>query len=59
MGASAYAPRVMLKIVLLAYSQGLISSRVIAQTVHATSSSSPSAATANPATPTSPSSSAA
>ena len=31
-GASAYDPRVMLKIVLLAYSQGLISSRVIAQT---------------------------
>lgn len=28
-GASAYDPRVMLKIVLLAYSQGLISSRVI------------------------------
>ena len=31
-GASAYDPRVMLKIVLLAYSQGLISSRVIEQT---------------------------
>lgn len=30
-GASAYDPRVMLKIVLLAYSQGLISSRVIEQ----------------------------
>ena len=30
-GASAYDPRVMLKIVLLAYSQGLISSRTIAQ----------------------------
>jgi transposase len=29
-GASAYNPRVMLKIVLLAYSQGLISSRSIA-----------------------------
>jgi transposase len=29
-GASAYDPRVMLKIVLLAYSQGLISSRSIA-----------------------------
>ena len=28
-GASAYDPRVMLKIVLLAYSQGLISSRAI------------------------------
>ena len=28
-GASAYDPRVMLKIVLLAYSRGLISSRVI------------------------------
>lgn len=28
-GASAYDPRVMLKIVLLAYSHGLISSRVI------------------------------
>jgi transposase len=28
-GASAYDPRVMLKIVLLAYSQGLIPSRVI------------------------------
>ena len=27
-GASAYDPRVMLKIVLLAYSQGLISSRI-------------------------------
>jgi len=32
-GASAYDPRVMLKIVLLAYSQGLISSRVIAHAV--------------------------
>ncbi len=31
-GASAYDPRVMLKIVLLAYSQGLISSRAIEQT---------------------------
>jgi transposase len=31
-GASAFDPRVMLKIVLLAYSQGLISSRVIEQT---------------------------
>ena len=31
-GASAYDPRVMLKIVLLAYSQGLISSRTIEQT---------------------------
>ena len=31
-GASAYDPRFMLKIVLLAYSQGLISSRVIEQT---------------------------
>ena len=31
-GASAYNPRVMLKIVLLAYSQGLICSRVIEQT---------------------------
>ena len=31
-GSSAYDPRVMLKIVLLAYSQGLISSRVIEQT---------------------------
>lgn len=30
-GASAYDPRVMLKIVLLAYSQGLISSRIIEQ----------------------------
>jgi transposase len=30
-GASAYDPRVMLKIVLLAYSQGLIPSRVIEQ----------------------------
>ena len=30
-GASAYDPRVMLKIVLLAYSQGLISSRTIEQ----------------------------
>ena len=30
-GASAYDPRVMLKIVLLAYSRGLISSRKIAQ----------------------------
>ena len=30
-GASAYDPRVMLKIVLLAYSQGLISSRSIEQ----------------------------
>jgi transposase len=33
-GASAYDPRVMLKIVLLAYSQGLISSRVIEQACH-------------------------
>ncbi|OYU44434.1 MAG: transposase, partial [Burkholderiales bacterium PBB4] len=31
-GASAYDPRVMLKIVLLAYSQGIISSRGIEQT---------------------------
>ena len=31
MGASAYDPRVMLKIVLLAYSQGLISRRTIEQ----------------------------
>jgi transposase/IS5 family transposase len=31
-GASAYDPRVMLKIVLLAYSQGLVSSRTIEQT---------------------------
>ena len=30
-GASAYGPRVMLKIVLLAYRQGLISSRTIEQ----------------------------
>lgn len=30
-GANAYVPRVMLKIVLLAYSQGLISSRAIEQ----------------------------
>ena len=34
-GASAYDPRVMLKIVLLAYSQGLISSRTIEQALPA------------------------
>jgi len=56
-GASAYDPRVMLKIVLLAYSQGLISSRAIEQACQRTmSSSSPSAVTVNPATPTSPNS---
>ena len=37
-GASAYDPRVMLKIVLLAYSQGLISSRAIEQAHEAGSS---------------------
>ena len=56
-GAGAYDPRVMLKIVLLAYSQGIISSRAIeniclrnVQFI---------AATASQAMPTSPSSSAA
>ena len=34
-GASAYDPRVMLKIVLLAYSQGLISSRTIEPSLRA------------------------
>ena len=55
-GASAYDPRVMLKIVLLAYSQGMVSSRSIERACCATCSSSPSAATASPATRTWPSS---
>lgn len=53
-GASAYDTRVMLKIVLLAYSRGLISSRRIPACT--TCNSSLSAVTANRATPTSPSS---
>ena len=54
-GASAYDPRVMLKVVLLAYSRGLISSRSIARACEQNASSWPLAGIAVLATPTSPS----
>src|SRR5215208_3957333 len=49
-GASAYEPRVLLKVVLLAYCYGIVSSRAWRRRVATTCASSPSLVTANPIT---------
>jgi transposase len=55
-GASAYDPRVMLKIVLLAYSRGLISSRAIERTCMQNVQFMAISGDAQPSSPTSPNS---
>ncbi len=53
-GAPAYDPAVLLKIILLAYSRGVVSSRKIEPPAATTSCSSPCRATASPTSPRSP-----